>query len=416
MKFSTPRAGTRARTLRVFALGLLGAMLLGTLAACDSASTSPPTVSIATYFPVTGPDGTVGLSMQRAVDLAIQQNAKLSGGYTLTGVHFDEASDDPGSVASTVTGNTQVMGLVGPLDATAIIRMLPTLSGAGLVTIAPGPLPSSLPTATASTSTSTSTKAPNVLLRLVATDEATGTLAADVALRSTQNHGLGAHAIFVVTDGSVAGNALTGAFLQELHAQGGAVAGQQTITLGSTGNAQAINNAIVDAYPDAVFYGGDVAGAGLLRSTLSFSGAGAMPLLIAGPATADPDWSTLVGDPLAAGNTTGLLAAPNPTTLPGAKTFTSAYVAAYPNTTPAPQAALAYDAAMDQIAAIKGLLTAGKPVTRAAVLAAVAGGKYAGVTGTLAFDAAGNLSKPLGWSLYTVDGKGNWQFQTALNG
>lgn len=422
MKFSTCRAGTWAHAPRrrstprgpqaLIAL-LLGTLLLGALAACGTTST--PTVSIATYFPVTGPESAVGQAMQRAVDLAVKQNAKLAGGYALTTLHFDEASDDPKSVATTLSGNTQVMGLVGPMGASSVETMLPTLRGAGLVTIAPGALPGTLASGTAGAATSSTAQA-NVLLRLAPSDDATGTLAADVAVRSTQDHGLGAHAVYVVSDGSPSGTALAAAFAQELRARGGSVAGQQTLTFGSASNAQAITSAVVEAYPDLVFYGGGSAGAVLLRSTLTYSGVGAMPVLIAGPATDTPDWSTQVGNPLAGLNTTGLLAAPDPSTLAGAKSFATAYAAAYPNAAMPPESVLAYDGAMDEITAIKGLLAAGKPVTRAAVLAAVAGGKYAGATGTLAFTSAGSLTTPLAWSLYSTDSKGNWQFQTALNG
>jgi ABC-type branched-subunit amino acid transport system substrate-binding protein len=102
--------------------------------------------------------------------------------------------------------------------------------------------------------------------------------------------------------------------------------------------------------------------------------------------------------------------------LPNAKSFISAYSSAYSGQTPPTLAALAYDAAMDEIAAIKSVISSGKTLTRAAVLAAVAGAPYAGVTGSLAFDKNGDDTTALGFSLYTTDAKGAWHFIQTLKG
>ena len=123
-----------------------------------------------------------------------------------------------------------------------------------------------------------------------------------------------------------------------------------------------------------------------------------------------------MGVAAAAANTTALLPAPDLSTLDGAKDFVSAYHTAYAEQDLLPQAALAYDAAMDEIAAIKSLVGAGKQVTRSAALAAVASAKYAGVSETLAFDAKGDNTTALGFSLYTCDAQGAWHFVAAING
>lgn len=399
---------------------VLSTVLLGGLAGCGSPVSAASVLNLATYLPLTGPEGTVGLAMQRGVDLAVKQNADVGKGYTLSALHFDTLSDDPASVAAMLSGNPQVVGLIGPTTGSAAQPMLASLAHGDLLTMSLGPLPSTLaapaPAAPQGSSGASAKLPKTVLLRLAPSDDATGTLAADVAVRGTQDQGLGAHTVYVVDDGTVSGKAMASAFTQELGTRGGSVAGHQSLTLGAAGNAQAITSAIIDAYPDLIFYGGSLAGASTLRATLAQTGAGSLPFLVAGPSAGDPDWATLIGNPQLAGNTTGILAAPHLATSTSAKTFTSAYAAAYPNQPLLPESAMAYDAAMDEITAIKGLLAKGQSVTHASVLAAVASGSYAGVTGTLAFTSAGTLTHPLGWSLYTVNAKGAWQYVAALQG
>jgi branched-chain amino acid transport system substrate-binding protein len=186
--------------------------------------------------------------------------------------------------------------------------------------------------------------------------------------------------------------------------------------LGVPDSAQAVVTAIIKATPDLVYFGGGTAAAAQLRGTLSLTGAPGLVILAVGQAADHPDWGTAVGVAVAAANTTALLPVPDLSTLDGAKDFIAAYQTTYAGQVPLPQAALAYDAAMDEIAAIKSLVRAGKQVTRAAVLAAVASAKYAGVSGTLAFDAHGDNTTALGFSLYTCDAQGAWHFVTAVKG
>jgi hypothetical protein len=48
------------------------------------------------------------------------------------------------------------------------------------------------------------------------------------------------------------------------------------------------------------------------------------------------------------------------------------------------------------------------------VLSAVTTTKYAGVTGTLAFDQNGDSTTPAGFALYSCDAKGAWHYQTSV--
>ncbi|MBF6590734.1 MAG: branched-chain amino acid ABC transporter substrate-binding protein [Ktedonobacterales bacterium] len=392
------------------------------LAACGAQAAPDKTYTIAAYFPVTGADAAIGQAMQRAVDLAVQQNAALGHGYTLTVAHFDETDGDPADVVMTLAADRRVMGIVGPSDSQTALGMLPGVAQTGLTTISPSALLAGLTQADAAAAqgiafTQLHPKgAGGAFFRLPATDRTVGKAAADLAVAPTASSGLAARAVFVVDDGTLSGKALAAAFSQELKARQGTVAGQRSILLGAPNSAQSAVTAIIEANPDIVFYAGGIASGAALRSTLSLTGAPQLSILSVGPIANDPAWSTAVGVVPASAYTTAMLPARDLSTLKGASSFITAYQSAYPKQALLPQSALAYDAAMDEITAIRSLIAASKPVTRAAVLAIVTSAKYVGVTGTLAFDKNGDSLSPPAFSVYTCDTKGTWSYQTSIGG
>ncbi|MEO7003253.1 MAG: ABC transporter substrate-binding protein, partial [Ktedonobacterales bacterium] len=315
---------------------LLGILLLAGLAACSGVGPDK-TLTLGTLLPTSGASSAVGLAMQQAVDLAVKQNAALPNGYSLTDTHLDENSIGGAAAVTTLASNSQLMCIVGPLDSETALDMLPVVEQQGLATITPA---ATLPGLTQADAAATEglifsqlhpKGKPVAFFRLPATDTALGKAAADAATASTASHGLNARAVFVVDDGMASGKALAEAFNAELKAHGGNVVGQATLTVGAQDNTQSIVSAIVEAYPDAVFFAGGVAAGAELRSTLSLTGAPQLPLLITGPAAADPDWSKTVGLAAASAYTTALLPAPDITTLPDAtttKAFTTAYQSA----------------------------------------------------------------------------------------
>lgn len=400
------------------------ALLLGSLlAACGPiGGTNDHTLTLVTIFPASGADTVIGLSMQRAVDLAVKQNASLSGGYSLTVTHVDEASVTVGSDTAQAVANPAVIGAVGPFSSQAALETLPALAQAGVVTISPTAMLPGLTQATEAASEGLTFSQlhpqgkPNTFFRMTADDNVTGAAAAALAVATTQAHGLGANAIFIVNDDSLTGVAQASAFQKALKAAHGTVAGNATITLGDDISVQTAVSAIIEADPDAVYFAGDSTMAAQLRRTLTLTGAPQMRILLAGAAANDPGWSDAVGGADLSGYTTGLLPAQDLSKLQGAQSFISAYQAAYSGATITPQSAQAYDAAMDEISAIKSLLAAQKAPTRAALLGAVAGASYTGVTGQIAFDSHGDPVKSPGFSIYTCDTKGQWSYQGSVAG
>jgi branched-chain amino acid transport system substrate-binding protein len=380
------------------------------------------TLTIATIFPTTGPDAAVGQAMERGVDLAVKQNASLASGYKLTAAHIDEASSSISRAVIAIAAEQQVMGIVGPFAAPTAATLLPIIEQHGLVTVSPAVTLPGLTQADQAQAEGLSFAQlhpkgrPIAFFRLPEADTVAGKVAADLAVAPAQAHGLAAQSVFIVDDGSLSGKALTAAFARELTAKNGTVAGQKTLVLDTPDSVQTVVTAIIEAQPDVVFFAGDIAAGAELRSTLSLTGAPQLVILTAGPIADDPTWSAAIDVVAAAGYTTAILPAQDLSALAQARRFVAAYQAAFPGTALLPQSALAYDAAMDEIAALKSLIHAGKTVTRSAVLGIVASAKYPGVTGVIAFDKNGDNAAPIGFSVYSCDLKGVWSYQASLSG
>ncbi len=401
---------------------LLGTLFTGWLAGCGIGGPTNHTVTLLEMFPTGGASGAIGQSMANAVDLAVKQNATLGTSYTLTATHVNEASVTIGPEVAQAVTNANVVGAVGPMGSQAALAALPALAQAGVVTISPT---ASLPGLTKADQASAEGVAftqlhpqgkPLSFFRMTADDNAIAAAAADLAVAGSQAHGLGAHSIFVVDDGTVSGKAQSAAFQAELKARHGVVAGASSIAQGDEISVQMAVSAIIEAEPDSVFFAGDLGAAADLRRTLTQTGAPKVNILVAGSAADDPTWGDTVGGAGLSGYTMGLLPAQDPTKLSGAQAFITAYQSAYPNSVVTPESLLAYDAAMDEISAIKSLVAANKAPTRAAVLAAVTSARYGGVTGQIAFDKSGDPIKAPAFSIYTCDTKGTWTYQASVGG
>jgi len=404
---------------------LLLLLLCSVLPACSlggGSSGDDKTLAIVTLFPTSGPDGAVGLALQQAVALAVKPNSALPNGYKLIAQNIDEASPLREGSLATALSNPQLVGVIGPYSSETAVALLPEIASAGVATISPTATLTGLtqPAAADAEGVPFSTLHPQgkplSFFRLAPTDDALGKAAADEAVAPTSAKGLAAGSVFLVDDATLSGKAVAAAFTKELKAKGGTVAGQQSLTTGVNDNGQLVVNAVVAANPDVVFYAGGLTAGAELRNLLSLGGAAGVSILAAGPVADNPGWSDAVGQPILAANTTGVLPASDLTKLDSAKSFLSAWQEAYGDKEPLPQSALAYDAAMAEIAAIKTVIASGKPVTRAAIATALAAVKFAGVTGAIAFDEHGDSTGSPAFSVYSYDAKGAWSYQATLHG
>lgn len=402
---------------------LMALLLVIGLSGCSSggSTTNPNALSIASIFPTSGPEAGVGQAMQNAVDLAVAQNLNLGKGYTLSVINVDEANGFIDQAVETLASNQLTMGIIGPQDSQDALAILPTVEDSGIATISPSATLPGLTQANLAPAEGITfadihpAGKPNAFFRLPPTDNLAGKVAADVATAPTAANGLGAQAVFIVDDGTASGKALATAFKQQLQADQGSVVGQESMVLAAADdNTQSIVTAIVEADPDIVYFAGGIGAGAQLRSTLSLSGVPQLTILASGLIANDPTWSSAVSPPAASAYTTGILPAQDLSKLAKTQSFVTAYHAAYPGTSSLPESALAYDAAMDEISAMKSVISSGKPVTRAAVLSAVASSSYSGITGTISFNQNGDNVTPPDFSLYSCNQKGDWQYQTSI--
>lgn len=400
---------------------LLLLLLSIVLSACSTSGGDDKTLAIVTMFPTSGPDAAVGQAMQQAVDLAVKQNSSLSNGYHLIAQHIDEASPLREGSLDAALSNSQVVGIVGPYSSETAVTFLPAIAAAGVVTISPT---TTLPGLTQSSSAGEQgvpfdkihpAGKPLSFFRLAPSDDALGKAAADMVVAPTASHGLAARSIFLVDDATASGKAAAAAFAKELKAKGGTVAGQQSLVTSVGDNSTLVVNAIVEAYPDLVFYAGGLATGADLRSALTLSGVPQMRIVAAGPVADNPGWSAAVGQPVYGTYTIGVLPASDPGQLDSAKALASAWQADYAGKALLPQSALAYDAAMAEIAAIKTAISSGKGVSRSAIATALAATKFDGATGAIAFDQNGDSTASTNFSVYTCDAKGVWSYQATLH-
>lgn len=372
---------------------------------------------IATELPVSGPDASIGLPTQYGVDFAVSQNTDLGNGNTITVMHENDESSagaDPSIGAANIQqliADPAVMGIVGPFNSGVAIAEIPLVTAASLVEISPSNTIAGL------------TEQQNAerygldythmhpsgykeaYFRITAPDDKQGSAEAKVAFSM-----LDAHSAYVVDDSTAYGKNLADFFAQDYTNDGGSVLGRTSIS--SQSSFGSVAQSIAATHPAVVFYGGVTYGGGAqLKKALA--GAGYSGPMLGGDGIAeDPAWTQIAGS--AATNTYATVAAPDTSVIPSS--FASAYnsfAAGKPNNSLGPYTVMAYDAAMVEITAIKNLLAAGTPVTRANVRDMVAKSSIKSALGgnaTIAFDANGDNTNPI-ISVYQTDSSGNWVYK-----
>lgn len=414
------------RMLRALPVALaVGATLVVGLNGCGGGSTSVnKALKIATEFPVSGGDAPDTIPAQNGVDLAVQQNANLGSGYTLSFVHKDDEGSngaDPSIGASNVQAlidDSSVMGIVGPFNSGVAAAEIPKVEAAGIVEISPTNTNPGLTIQQYAAQYSINfaqlhpAGSKEYYFRVCANDVGQGKADAEIAL-SPQVHATSA---FIVDDNTPYGKGLADFFTTNFTAGGGKTVGTRTsISQSQVANLGSLATTIKNANPDIVFYGG-VTSQGGAALKLDLVQIGYKGYMVGGDGIADdPGFIKTAG--AAAVGTIGTVAAPDPASLTSsaATTFVSQYKAAFPSAALLPYSAQAYDAAMMEITAIKSLISSGKTVTRAAIRDQIAGMTYAGVTGSISFDTNGDNSGSKVFSVYAVDQTGKWVFQQTVN-
>jgi branched-chain amino acid transport system substrate-binding protein len=423
----------RLRQFLSFSTICMVAVLSIGLSACGGSSGGKDLV-LATELPVSGTDAGNGLPTQHGVELAVSQ-ANLPNGYKLTFRAMNDVSTtlgkhDPTTGQANITklvSDPKVIAAVGPFNSNVAGTEIPVVNRSGLVLISPSNTNPGL--------TVKDFAAPNgfdynllhpagkkdYYFRIPGNDVAQGKLLADLIPQLPSAGGPTVSKVYVVDDNEAYGKGLADQFQQEATAKGLTIVGSRaSIDQTKTATFPTLASTIVAAAPDLIFYGGVTSNGGpALKQAVdgAFVKAHKTPVIWEGGdgIADDSEWITQAG--ASAINTFGSVAAPDVSTLGTSSSAASKFITDYKtkfNADPIPYSAMAYDAAMIEITAIKNVISAGKTVTREAVRDEVAKLHYNGVTGSIFFDENGDNAGARVFSIWLCTKQGDkptWVFQ-----
>jgi branched-chain amino acid transport system substrate-binding protein len=386
---------TMAKIRRGWAVAAVAAVGLLAAAGCSDSKSAEAdkVVAIGVISPQVAGLTDFGQGILHSVELAVAE-ANASGavpGWTLKVVALDDSSNGEigTAAAAKMVANEQVVAVVGPYNSGVSAAMLPTLEAGNLALVNGS---NTLTSLTLGDSMASPKRQFSNYVRLVGADDKQGTFLAEVALAR------GFKKAAVVSETKAVSKDLADIFAGAFEAGGGTVAVRTVVPDAATDLSAFVAEAVA-AGPDVVFIGGEYPVAAALRKQAA--AAGLNVTLMGGDGIKD---DALIAQAGAAAE--GVLA--SSVGLPIAKfpkgaEFQAAYdKAGFPHPSSA-YGPYAYDAANLIIGLLPGLLKeAGTPLAaRSALVAALLGATYEGVTGKVAFDEFGDTKYPV-FTLYVV--------------
>lgn len=376
-----------------FAAAVLGLASFGGAATAATHHAATKTYTIAYEGPLSGGNQQLGLNMQYAVELAVNQaNAGKTFGKLPFKLAFKTA-DDQGSAtqspttAQSLIGDKSVVAVVGPAFSGATKAAEPLFHAAHLATVSPS---ATLPALAKS--------GWNNFFRVVADDNAQGPADAEYAAKK-----LHAKSVYSVDDASAYAVGLVGAFNKKAKQLGMTVTHQEapgtTQCQAGNGNVQqygALATSIVSSKAPVTFYAGYYCDFALLAKSLR--AAGYTGVLMSDDGSLDAHYIAQAGASVANGTYLSC-ACTSLGNSPMDRAFSTGFkkLAGFPVGT---YSAEAYDAANTVIATLKKL---GAKVSRPAVVAGLHKVIYPGLTKTVHFQKDGNIA---GSSVYIYEVKG----------
>jgi len=411
--------GTRQRLSALFVglgLGMVIFTGCGAVGGGNSGNSGGGQLCIGTDFPVSGTDGSEGIPAQNGAVLAVSQNPKLHGNYTLTVKTFDDAVNGAHNAVQGATNVTKmvqdncIVSMVGPFNSGVAGAEIPIATQANLSMISPANTNPGLTIQQYAQSYGFNwtqmhpSGSPEAYFRIPANDVVQGQADAQIALQANELKA------YVVDDSESYGKGLADFFTQYYTAHGGATVGRDSITSANTTQLASLVAKMKATNPTVVFFGGVTSGGGAaLRQAMSSGGMANVPMVGGDGIAQDPSFIQIAG--ASANGTTGTVAAPDLLGLTGnsaATAFVTAYKAKF-NADPIAYSVNSYDAAMIEITAINKVIDAGQTPNRLNVLNQIAKTDYTGITGHITFDANGDNAGSKVFSIYTVQ-NGQWVF------
>jgi branched-chain amino acid transport system substrate-binding protein len=360
---------------------VIGTLVLSSCSSSTKSSSSSsssggnkPTYTIGFQGPLTGPNAQLGINIDNAVKLAVQQ-ANQSGKLPFN-LKVAEADDqgDPAkgpTAAQQLIGDSSVVGVVGPTFSGATKAAQPLFTQANLASVS------------ASATNSTLTDPANgfkTFFRIVPPDSVQGTSAADYMAKA-----LKAKSVYLIDDKSDYGVGLCGNIKSQLATDGVAVTSDSVAA--GTNDYSAVATKVANSGTQAMYYCGYYADAAPLAKALkntSYAGS-----TLSGDGSNDPKFIALAG---AAGEgwqftcpCLSAAASTDPTTVK----FVSDYTA-MANQPPGTYSPEGYDVANTLIAVMQPL---GTNVTRAAVVNGLRTVDHQGLTKQIKFEPNGEVTQ-----------------------
>jgi branched-chain amino acid transport system substrate-binding protein len=376
-------------------------------------SSGSTTIKIATDLPVSGKDVSSGKPVEDGAHLAVMQaNANHTiPGYTLV---FDPQDDvgpsglhDPTVGAGNVTAlvsDALVAGIVGPFNSSVAKAEMPITNQAPLAQISPA---NTNPCLTRDTADSGCSGVSDLIpalrptgkvnyFRIATTDDHQGPAGADYLYNT-----LNLPSTYVIDDAETYGIGIANAFIGEWKKLGGTVLGHSSEPSTTTSYVSLLTQ-IASTKPDVIYFGGiDSTGGTLIRQQMQqVPGLQNLPF-VGGDGIVTPAFASTIGT--SGGPVYGTVAVVDTSRNPNAQTFVQQYQAAFTDPINVYSAA-AYDCANILIQAIKTALAKGvqtprngsdaaqAKVFRQAVIDAIQGIDFTGVTGHQSFDSNGDTT------------------------
>ena len=351
------------------------------------------TILIGLAGPLTGPSARIGKDLENGAQLAIDDaNAKHP---TLDGkpVQFALVSEDDASDPKTAVTVAQqlvdqhVVGVVGHWNTGCSIPASRIYNAAGIPELAP-----------ASTGHQYTLQGYNTAFRMMGHDDLSGAITGAYAVKTLKGKHIG-----VIDDRSAFGAGLATQFIKGVEANGGAVVDHEYVDA-STIDFSSVLTTLKEKRVDVLFFGGlDTEEAQVARRMKQLG----IKATLLGAGGTSHTFVQLAGS--AAEGVIALEPGRPLDLMPGGAAFDKAYRAKYHHPIEL-HAPFAYDAAATIIAAVEKTQST-EPAKLTAEVHAIS---RAGVTGTIAFDAEGNLRNPAFTIFKVVNGQ--WKVEKLLGG
>lgn len=362
------------RIVSLVAVLMIASLLLGACATSGSGGT----IKIATQSPLSGGQSAIGVDIKNGAELALEQ---LKGPLEAMGFkvelapYDDQANPDQGVAnAKNIVADPAILCVVGHYNSGVQIPSSEEYHNAFLANVSP-----------ANTNPRVTDRGYAEVSRIVGRDDVQGVVAAQFAISK------GTNTAYVVHDKTAYGQGIAEFFKREFEAQGKTVVGFEGTE--EKANFDAILAPLMSANPDVVFFGGIYDQASILFKQAREKGF--MGMLLSDDGYDSPEAINIGGAGLLDGGGLFYTTVAGPAKLyPGTEKFQVDFKAKF-NADPKPFAAQGYDSMALCLKAIENAAKANNNdmPSRESVTAAVRELKdFAGITGTINFNAKGDLT------------------------